>query len=425
MGRIWDRELALSIKIQYILKQKKQIIVIGGGAAGFYGALRAASVNPDAQVTILEKSPKLLSKVKVSGGGRCNVTHNCFQPSPLATNYPRGQKLLKQLFQVHGPAETIQWFNQRQVPIVAEADGRMFPQSNSSQTIIDCLMREAQRLGVHVKTHAGVSALEPAPDNALWVLLGDTQRLKADRVLVTTGGAPKPESYAWLSQLGHTLEQPVPSLFTFNIPDKALHELAGIAVPQASVRIETTKLNYEGPLLITHWGLSGPAVLKLSAFGARWIHEQQYRFSIQVRWVSLGQEEEVRTHLQRYGQQNPKQKVLNYPLFDLPARLWRYLCEKAGVLPEQRWLDLSKKTTNRLLEVLYRDRFLVAGKTTFKEEFVTCGGISLEDINPKSMESLKVPGLFFAGEVLDVDGITGGFNFQAAWTTAWIAGSNL
>lgn len=411
-------------KIQYILKQKKQIIVIGGGAAGFYGALRAASQNPGSEVTILEKSSKLLSKVKVSGGGRCNVTNHCYQPAPLSLNYPRGQKMLKQLFQLHGPADTIQWFEERNVRVVAEADGRMFPYTNSSQTIIDCFMLEAERLGVRIRTHAGVDAIEPLAGGALMLALGN-ERIRADKVLVTSGGSNKVEGYAWLARLGHAIESPVPSLFTFNIPDKQLHQLAGISVPQASVRIETTKWSYEGPLLITHWGLSGPAVLKLSAFGARWIYDQQYKFGVQVRWIGVALEEDVLKNLQRYAFENPKQKVVNYPLFELPARLWLYLCDKAGVQPDQRWLDLSKKTTNRLLEVLFRDRFQVSGKTTFKEEFVTCGGISLADINPKSMESLRVPGLYFAGEVLDIDGITGGFNFQAAWTTAWVAGSNI
>lgn len=406
------------------MKHKKHIIVIGGGAAGFFGALRAASLNPGKTVSLLEKSTKLLSKVKVSGGGRCNVTHHCFKAAPLAANYPRGQKLLKQLFTSYGPADTIRWFEERGVPVVAESDGRMFPTSNSSQTIIDCFLEEARRLGVKILTNSAVQAIELMPDKRFMLKL-EQQILIADSLLVASGGSPKAEAYAWLTQLGHTIVPPVPSLFTFNIQDKSLHQLAGISVPAAAVRIETTKWSYDGPLLITHWGLSGPAVLKLSAFGARWVYDQQYKFSIQTRWVAVEKEEEVRTHLQRYGQENPKQKVVNYPLFELPARLWLYLLEKAGVEPEQRWLDLSKKTQNRLLEVLFRDRYHVAGKTTFKEEFVTSGGIPLAEINAKTMESLLVPGLFFAGEVLDIDGITGGFNFQAAWTTSWIAGSNL
>ena len=406
------------------MKQKKRIIVIGGGAAGFYGALRAASLNPDAEVNIFEKTPKLLSKVKVSGGGRCNVTHNCFQPTALSANYPRGQKLLKQLFGSHGPADTIQWFEERKLGIVAEPDGRMFPETNVSQSVIDCFLQEAHRLNIRIETNTAIQAIEPQVDGTL-LLRTAKHAYRADRVLITTGGANKPEAYQWLAGLGHTIEPPVPSLFTFNIADKQLHQLAGVSVPAASVRLETTKWSYEGPLLITHWGLSGPAVLKLSAFGARWIYDQQYKFAVQVRWVAEQKEEQLRNNLAHYGKENPKQKVLKYPLFEIPQRLWLFLCEKAGVEPEQRWLDLSKKTQNRLLEVLYRDRYEVSGKTTFKEEFVTCGGVSLADINPKTMESKRVPGLFFAGEVLDVDGITGGFNFQAAWTTSWIAGSNM
>lgn len=406
------------------MKQNKQIFVIGGGAAGFYGALQAARLNPQATVTILEKSHKLLSKVRVSGGGRCNVTHNCLLPARLAAHYPRGQKFLKRLFPFHGPRETLNWFMERGVEIVAESDGRMFPATNTSETIINCFMDEAQKLGIRILTGAGVQSIQPQADRSFLLEVGQKQ-LRADRLLITTGGAPKPEAYAWLAQLKHTITPPVPSLFTFNIPDKPLHALAGISVPSALVRIETTKLQYEGPLLITHWGLSGPAVLKLSAFGARWIHDQQYRFTVQVRWVGLPGEEDVRTALLQYGMANPKQQVLNNPLFELPARLWHYLGSKAGVQPTQRWLDLSKKTQNKMLEVLYRDRFEVAGKTTFKEEFVTCGGVSLNDVDPVTMESKQQPGIFFAGEVLDIDGITGGFNFQAAWTTAWVAANHL
>jgi predicted Rossmann fold flavoprotein len=406
------------------LKQKKQIVVIGGGAAGFFGAIRAASRLPDAQVTILEKSSKLLSKVRISGGGRCNVTHHCFEPGPLSAHYPRGQKLLKQLFRTFGADDTVRWFEERGVRLLTEADGRMFPHTNSSETIIACFLEEARRLGIQIITGRGIQALQPEEGGRIR-LLWEGGSMLADRILLTTGGAPKAEAYQWLERLGHPIEKPVPSLFTFNIPDKELHQLAGISVPRAAVRIETTKLAYEGPLLITHWGLSGPAVLKLSAFGARWIQEQNYRFGVQVRWIALAEEEAVRSQLQHYAQANPRHRIRKYPLFELPLRLWLFLCQKAGIGEEERWMEVSKKTSNRLLEVLYRDRYGVAGKTTFKEEFVTCGGVSLLAINPQSMESRQVPGLFFAGEVLDIDGITGGFNFQAAWTTAWIAGSHL
>jgi predicted Rossmann fold flavoprotein len=406
------------------LNQKKQIVVIGGGAAGFFGAFRAAFSNPQAQITIVEKSPKLLSKVKISGGGRCNVTHYCFQPAALAANYPRGQKLLKQLFNTYGAAETCTWFEERGLPLVAEPDGRMFPVTNSSQSVIDLFLKESKHHNIEVLTSTSIESITKN-EHGTFEIQTSQQKLVADNILIASGGAPKAESYEWIRRLGHSVEPPVPSLFTFNIPDKSLHELAGISVPQASVRIETTKLSYEGPLLITHWGLSGPAVLKLSAFGARWIYDQQYRFTIQVRWIREQKEEVVRQNLTDYARQNPKQQILKHPLFELPQRLWQYLCLKAGVQGEQRWLDISKKIQNRLLEVLYRDRYEVSGKTTFKEEFVTCGGVSLSEINPATMESRLVPGLFFAGEILDIDGITGGFNFQAAWTTAWIAGSNM
>lgn len=424
MHQSWRDYYFTLLKIEYILKQKKRIIVIGGGAAGFFGALRAAQLQPSAEIILLEKTTKLLSKVGISGGGRCNVTHDCFAPAALAASYPRGQKFLKQLFQHYGPQDTQRWFEERGVALKTEADGRMFPQSNSSKTIIDCFLREAESLQVQVRTGEGVRQIHPQADGSFRIETS-LQTLIAHRILITTGGAQKVEAYQWLEQLGHSIEHPVPSLFTFNIPEKALHLLAGISVPAASVRIEGTKLQQEGPLLITHWGVSGPAVLKLSAFGARWIHDQQYQFTVQLRWVAEGMEDTLRQNITSYAAANPKQKVYKYPLFELPQRLWTYLCEKAGVDPEQRWLDLSKKTCNRLLEVLYRDRYEVKGKTTFKEEFVTCGGVSLADVNATTMESRKVPGLFFAGEVLDVDGITGGFNFQAAWTTAWIAGSNI
>ncbi|AHM58824.1 hypothetical protein D770_02785 [Flammeovirgaceae bacterium 311] len=406
------------------MNQKKRIVIIGGGAAGFYGALRAASLNPKAQITIFEKSTKLLSKVKVSGGGRCNVTHHCFQPAALAANYPRGQKFLKRLFQTFGAEDTCQWFEKRGLPLVAEQDGRMFPVTNSSQSVIDMFLEEAEKYKIAVVTHTSIESITKNTHGAFEI---NTNRksFTADKVLIATGGAPKTESYDWITRLGHSVASPVPSLFTFNIPDRSLHELAGISVPNASVRIETTKLSYEGPLLITHWGLSGPAVLKLSAFGARWIYDQQYRFATQVRWITEEKEEGVRQHLKSYAIHNPKQQVLKHPLFELPQRLWQFLCLKAGVQQEQRWLDLSKKIQNRLLEVLYRDRYEVFGKTTFKEEFVTCGGVSLAEIEPDTMESRLLPGLFFAGEVLDIDGITGGFNFQAAWTTAWVAGSSM
>lgn len=406
------------------MKQKKRIIVIGGGAAGFFGALRAAALDPCAAVSIIEKTPKLLSKVKVSGGGRCNVTHHCFQPAPLSAHYPRGQKLLKQLFASFGAADTVRWFEARGLPLVTEPDGRMFPFTHQSQSVIDVFLEEAARLGIEIHTHTAIQKIDPQPDGTFRLSAG-AHSYEAEKILITSGGASKPEAYQWLQELGHTIVPPVPSLFTFNIPDPALHQLAGISVPAASLRLETTKWSYEGPLLITHWGLSGPAVLKLSAYGARWIHDKHYRFGIQLRWVAEEKEEQLRSHLQRYGQENGKQKVYKYPLFEIPQRLWNYICQRAGVEAEQRWLDLSKKTVNRLLEVLYRDRYEVAGKTTFKEEFVTCGGVSLEDVNPKTMESKRVPGLFFAGEVLDIDGITGGFNFQAAWTTAWMAASHM
>jgi predicted Rossmann fold flavoprotein len=399
------------------------VVVIGGGAAGFFGAIACAQANPNAQVTILEKTTKLLSKVKVSGGGRCNVTHNCFTPTVFAQHYPRGAKQLKEAFKAFGATETVTWFEQRGVRLKAEADGRMFPVTDNSQTIIDCLLREAEKARVRVRTGIAVERIVPAADKSGFTLyLNNGQELQAAAVLVCTGGSPKTQAYDWLRELGHPIQEPVPSLFTFNVPGSPLKELQGVSVPQAKVRIAGQKLEYQGPLLITHWGYSGPAVLKLSAWGARLFHGLQYRFTALISWVADLTEESLREQLQNYRQAHPKKVVTSNPLFGLPQRLWRGLTGIAGIADETKWAELPAKNTNRLVEAILRLPVEVDGKTTFKEEFVTCGGIELSQVNMKTMESRLHPGLYFAGEVLDVDGITGGFNFQAAWTTGYLAG---
>ncbi|WP_299699696.1 NAD(P)/FAD-dependent oxidoreductase [uncultured Pontibacter sp.] len=400
-----------------------QIVVIGGGAAGYFGAIACAQANPKLQVTILEKTSKLLSKVRVSGGGRCNVTHNCFVPSVFAQHYPRGAKQLKEAFKTFGATETVAWFEERGVKLKAEPDGRMFPITDNSQTIIDCLQREAARVGVRVQTGTTVERIEVIPENKGYTLyLTGGRQMHADRLLVSTGGNPKSQGYDWLRDLGHAIQEPVPSLFTFNEPGSELKELQGISVPQARVRIAGQKLEYEGPLLITHWGYSGPAVLKLSAWGARLFHGMNYRFTALISWVHDQSEESLREQLQSFRQAHPKKVVVTNPLFGLPQRLWKALTGIAGIGADTKWAELPAKNTNKLVEALLRMPVEVDGKTTFKEEFVTCGGVDLGQVNMKTMESRLHPGLYFAGEVLDIDGITGGFNFQAAWTTGYLAG---
>ncbi|MBB6610389.1 NAD(P)/FAD-dependent oxidoreductase [Pontibacter sp. Tf4] len=401
-----------------------KIVVIGGGAAGFFGATTCAEANPDAEVVLLEKTNKLLAKVLVSGGGRCNVTHHCFLPGPLSQHYPRGAKPLKEAFKTFGARETVTWFEERGVKLKTEADGRIFPVTDSSQTIADCLLQQARKAGVTIKTGTGVTRIQP-PDHTtdkFIVYLNNGSELKADKVLVSTGGNPKSTGYDWLRELGHPIQEPVPSLFTFNVPGNPLKELMGVSVPHAKVRIAGQKLEYEGPLLITHWGYSGPAVLKLSAWGARIFHDQNYSFTALINWIPTYTEESLRAELQHYRQAHPKKLVATNPLFGLPQRLWKALATIAEITLETKWAELPGKNTNKLLEALLRMEVRVNGKTTFKEEFVTCGGIDLQQVNMKTLESRLHPGLHFAGEVLDIDGITGGFNFQAAWTTGYLAG---
>lgn len=399
------------------------IAIVGGGAAGFFAAIRAAALKPAASIIILEKSGKLLSKVKVSGGGRCNLTHDCLQNSRLVQHYPRGGKTLKKLFSHFSVVDTIEWFESRGIKLKVEADGRMFPQTDSSQTVINCFLAEADKAGIQIALHYAVSQLQKTTEGfVLQPLKGEA--IAAKSVLVASGGYPSPAAYQWLEKTGHSILPPIPSLFTFNTPGNPLRKLAGLSVPTGQVKIEGTKLQYEGPVLITHWGFSGPAILKLSAFGADWIHEQNYQFSIQVRWVSEASEEALRSQLQEYQQAHPKRLVYGHPLL-VPQRLWLHLCQQAQIPEDQRWGELPKKNLNKLLEGLFRDRHEVKGKTTFKEEFVTCGGIPLQELQLPTMESRIWPGLYFAGEVLNVDGITGGFNFQNAWTSGWLAGGSI
>lgn len=400
-----------------------KVVVIGGGAAGFFAAIQCAQANPSAEVLILEKSSKLLAKVKVSGGGRCNVTHACFDLKQLSLAYPRGEKQLKSAFSRFMTNDTVNWFETHGVKLKTEEDGRMFPKTDDSQTIIDCLMKEAKKLKIEIRTETEVKSVRNNFYGGFEVMLGNGQTLEAAKVIVATGGSPKEEGLHWLKQLGHTIEEPVPSLFTFNIPDKVLHELSGIAVNPAKVKIVDSRYELNGPILITHWGLSGPVVLKLSAFAARYLAEKNYEFTVKVSWLNEKKEDVARMELMNLKAANPAKQMNHLFPYILPKRLLDYLFIKAEVDPKKPWAEISKDDINRLIQNLLYDTYTVTGKTLFKEEFVTCGGVSLDDVNFKNMESKRIKGLFFAGEVLDIDAITGGFNFQAAWTTGYIAGN--
>ena len=398
------------------------IAIIGGGAAGFFAALSAKKQFPKAQVTIYEKSGKVLSKVKISGGGRCNVTHACFSNRELAAFYPRGENYLRKAFEQFNAQSTVEWFESRGVKLKTYPDNCIFPQSNDSQTIIDCFLKEAVDLGVEIKLNQSITHLEN-DTNGFTLYTRDTN-FHADRIIVTTGGQPKRSGLEWLEKLGHEIIEPIPSLFTFNMPQNPIRELMGNVVEKATVKVEGTKLMGKGPLLVTHWGMSGPAILQLSAWGARILAERNYHFAILVNWLDELKEDALRAQFQKIIQEHEGKKVANLNPFPMTSRLWNFLLQKSEIHPEMRWKDLGKKNINKLVNTLLNDRYEVSGKTTFKEEFVTAGGIALSDVDFKTMQSKKVPGMFFAGELLDIDGINGGFNFQAAWTTGFIAGKH-
>lgn len=400
--------------------QQKKLIVVGGGAAGFFCAVNVAAQNPDIKVTLIEKSNKLLSKVKVSGGGRCNVTHACFSIAEMIKKYPRGEKFLKQAFHHFFTTDTIAWFENKNLKLKTEADGRMFPQSNSSETIINCLLNEANKNQVEILMNREIVRIEKH-ENEFQLFGKDGSVLKADFVCVACGGFHKPEQYNWLTKLGHTFESPVPSLFTFNVPKNPVSELMGISVENAQVKINGTKFSQTGPLLITHWGFSGPAVLKLSAFAARELSKINYDFTIAINWIADYHENSVLEKLKLIRQELAPKKIINKNPFNLPQRLWEYHLDRSGIDTQKRWADLPAKQQNILAKQLCAQQFHVKGKTTFKEEFVTAGGIKLNEVDANTMQSKIVPNLFFAGEILDVDGITGGFNFQHAWTSGWLA----
>jgi predicted Rossmann fold flavoprotein len=419
----------------------KQLIVIGGGAAGIFCAVNAAQKDPSLRVTVLEKTNKLLSKVKVSGGGRCNVTHACYDIAEMGKRYPRGGNFVRKAFYRWFTVDTIEWFRVRGVELKTEPDGRMFPVTDSSQTIIDCLMREVNKYGVEVRIQAevkevvtravagegvGTGVAAPGGDDARFrVVLADGRELSADYVTVACGGYPKAGMFDWIRRLGHGIEEPVPSLFTFNMPGDPITKLMGISAPDVQVKIAGSKLVQRGPLLITHWGLSGPVILRLSAWGARELAAGGYRFSILMNWLPDRTEQEVRDRLQQLRYDWAARKLTAANPFGLPQRLWDYLLATAGIAEGLRWADLPGREQNRLAGLLCSGVYSISGKTTFKEEFVTSGGVKLSEVDPATCRSKKVSGLFFAGEILDVDGITGGFNFQHAWTSGWIAADSV
>jgi predicted Rossmann fold flavoprotein len=400
-----------------------KVAVIGGGAAGFFAAIAAKENHPKAEVTIYEKSKKLLSKVKVSGGGRCNVTNGCTSIKELSEAYPRGGKKLKKAFRFFNTQHTMNWFESRGVPLVIQEDNCVFPVSQDSQSVIDCFLKETTRLGIKIETQMGISKINPRGDQLqLEFSKGVSPAKIFDKVIVATGGSPKRQGLEWLENLGHKIADPVPSLFTFNMPNEPIRKLMGIVVEKNLTSIQGTKLKSDGPLLITHWGMSGPSILKLSAFGARILSELGYEFKVQVNWVSVINNEEVANEIRNIIKEHPNKILANYRPYLLPERLWHFLLEKSNLPQKKRWGELGKKGLNKLVTILTNDVYAVKGKTTFKEEFVTCGGVSLDSIDFNTMQSRVCKNLYFAGEVMDVDGITGGYNFQAAWTTAFIAG---
>lgn len=400
-------------------EEKKVVVVIGGGAAGFFAAITAARSSVHHRVILLEKGRQPLTKVRISGGGRCNVTHACFEPALLVKNYPRGGKALLGPFHRFQPIDTIEWFKACGVDLKVETDGRMFPVTDDSATIVNCLMSQAKISGVDLRLGANVDAIG-RQDDGFSIDLVDGQRLLCDSLIMTTGSSPK--AWEWLKALGHGIVPPVPSLFTFNTPKSPLLPLAGISVPRVRAKIQGSSLEQVGPLLMTHWGFSGPAILKLSAWGARLLHEKSYRATLQLDWLPEKSQEDLRIDLLQVKGATPARLVVNEGPAELPRNLWKALVEKAGIAPDLRWAGLTNIALLRLVEELKKGLFEIEGKSQYKEEFVTCGGVDLSEVDFKTLESKKCPHLYFAGEVLDIDGVTGGFNFQNAWTTAWIAG---
>jgi len=396
------------------------VVIVGGGAAGFFAAIACAEQAPERRVLILEKGAEVLAKVRISGGGRCNVTNACFDPALLATNYPRGAQALRGPFTRFQPRDTFAWFSAHGVELKTLEDGCVFPADNRSETIINCFLKAASEAEVEVRT--GVDILSIAREGDGFIInLFDGRKISCRRLLLATGSGK--DGYRWARELGHRIETPVPSLFTFNIPDDPrLKGLSGLVAENARISLQGTTLSQTGPLLITHWGFSGPAALKLSAWGARTLHERGYKARLEVRWTSEGNPESVSRDLRALKVAHPKKQIVSVPSFGLPRRLWERLAAAAGIPPEKRWADASAGELDALSVELAAGTYAMDGKGAFKEEFVTCGGVCLDEVDFRTMESRVCPGLHFAGEILDIDGVTGGFNFQNAWTTGWLAG---
>jgi predicted Rossmann fold flavoprotein len=400
-----------------------KIGIVGGGAAGFFSAIAAKENYPNSRVIIFEKSRKLLSKVKISGGGRCNVTNGCSSIEDLCKAYPRGGRQLSKAFQVFNTSHAIEWFESRGGPLILQDDNCVFPVSQDSQSIINCFLREAKRLGVEIKTGVGVKEIITSGDN-LELIFSEGESISEvfDKIIVTTGGSPKRKGLDWLEKIGHKIEDPVPSLFSFNMPAEPITELMGVVVENTIVGIQGTKIKAKGPLLVTHWGMSGPAILKLSSHGARILSECEYNFTIQVNWANESNSELVANELMTITKEHSNKILSNIRPFSLPIRLWLYLLKKTEIPSDKKWGELGKKGVNKIINVLTNDEYSVKGKSTFRQEFVTCGGISLQSIDINTMQSKVCKNLYFAGEVLDIDAITGGYNLQCAWTTGFIAG---
>lgn len=400
----------------------QRIVIAGGGVSGFFAAIACAESRPGAEIFILEKSAQFLSKVKISGGGRCNVTHADFDAREFSRRFPRGERALISAFGKFQASDTVAWFENRGVKLKIESDGRMFPATDSSQTIVDSLLNAAQKAGVKLKTNCGVESVAKKSGGGFELALSSGEKLVCDKLLLAIGGCRTSALGQPAVSLGHTLESPVPSLFTFHVEIPWLRGLAGVSLENVEASVPGTKLRERGALLLTHWGLSGPAILRLSAWGARILHGKNYNFPLQINWLPHLNEETIAAEFQTRRKSQPAKLIVNFPIAPLPARLWEQLVLAAGISRNTRWSVLSSAAQHGLIRQLLRSEFPVTGKSLNKDEFVTCGGVRLSEVNFKTMESRICPGLFFAGEVLDIDGITGGFNFQAAWTTGWIAG---
>jgi len=399
----------------------EQVVIIGGGAGGFFSAINIAENNPELKITILEKSKDVLGKVKVSGGGRCNVTHGCFEPKELVKFYPRGNKELLGPFHTFMTGDTMEWFENRGVPLNIEEDNRVFPASNSSQSIIDCFVAKTAELGIEVKTSCGVQQI--SKNENLWKVETTQGEFEAGTIVVATGSSK--QIWKILANMGHSIVEPIPSLFTFNTKDTRLRDLSGLVAQSTEVKINGTKLKEHGPLLITHWGMSGPAILKLSSVGARMLYEKDYKFTISVDWCFEYDEEDIKDKFTDLKVNSPKQQIQKARVFDVPKRLWFSFLNHCQIPMDKIWAEVTKKEMNKLIETLKRSQFSINGKSTNKEEFVTCGGIDLKEINFSSFESKIHPSLHIIGECLNIDALTGGFNFQAAWTGGFVVGKSV